>query len=52
MMNPIKKFTELFLDALRKQNMKSIQKLYDFVIDSIGGFNIEAFKIKSKLKDK
>ena len=49
---PDKKFTELFLDALRKQNMKSIQKLYDFVIDSIGGFNIEAFKIKSKLKDK
>ena len=49
---PDKKFTKLFLDALQKQDVKSIQKLYDFVIDSVGGFDIETFKIKSKLKDK
>ncbi len=46
---PDKKFTKLFLDALHGQNVQSIQKLYDFVIRDLGGFDITKFKLKGKL---
>ena len=46
---PDKKFTKLFLDALHTVDIVKIQKLYDFVIKKAGGFDIETFKIKSKL---
>ena len=49
---PDKKFTELFLDTLHNVDIVRIQKLYDFVIKSTGGYDITTFKIKSKLKDK
>ena len=48
---PDKKFTKLFLDALHTVDIIKIQKLYDFVIKNVGGFDIETFKIRSKLTD-
>ncbi|MBR6411854.1 MAG: nucleotidyltransferase domain-containing protein [Alphaproteobacteria bacterium] len=46
---PDKTFTELFLSVIQAPNIEKIQKLYDFVIKSVGGFDITTFKIKSEL---
>ena len=47
---PDKQFTKLFLDALYNVDMVKIQKLYDFVIKNVGGFDISTFKERSKLE--
>lgn len=48
---PDKKFSKLFLDALKTQNLKNIQSLYDFVVKSLGGFDISKFKLRGKLEN-
>ncbi len=49
---PNKKFRSLFLTALQNQNIENIQKLYDYVLDKSGGFDINHFKLHSKLSKK
>ena len=48
---PNKKFIKLFLIALQKQKVPNVQKLYDYVIDELGGFDIANFKLRAKLED-
>lgn len=48
---PDKKFTNLFLKALYDINIKKMQKLYDFVVQSVGGFDISSFNLHSELEN-
>lgn len=47
---PDKKFITLFLKALQVQQVQNVQKLYDYVMDQLGGFDIAHFKIHDDLK--
>jgi len=49
---PDKKFTQLLLSALHETDVLKIQKLYDFVLSAVGGFDITDFKIKATLDNK
>lgn len=49
---PDKKFISLFLLALQEQQIKNAQKLYDYVIKELGGFDINHFKLRAILKVK
>lgn len=49
---PDQKFTKLFLDVLYTVDVAKIKKLYDFVIKTVGGYDISTFKVKSKLGKK
>ena len=46
---PNEKFMELFLAALQKQNVGNMQKFYDYVTQSMGGFDIKTFKLRSEI---
>ncbi len=46
---PDKKFTDLFIDALRKQNYPHIQKLLNHVIMKMGGLKVENWKLRTKV---
>ena len=46
---PDQTFIKLFLVALCDMKVIKIKKLYDFVIKSVGGFDISDFKLHSKL---
>ena len=46
---PDEQFIRLFLSAMYQVDVSKIQKLYDFVMKSIGEFDIAKFKIRLKL---
>lgn len=46
---PDQTFANLFLSVIYTPDVPKIQKLYDFVVQAVGGFDISTFKIKSNL---
>ena len=46
---PDKRFVKLFLSAIYKIDVSKIRKLYNFVMESLGGFDVSKFKMRSKL---
>ena len=47
---PDKLFVRLFLFALEKRDLKSIEKLALYVQSQMGGFNIDGWKLKSQIE--
>ncbi len=47
---PPQEFIDIFIPALRQQNIENIDKLYKFVVDDLGGFDIKNFDLKSPLE--
>ncbi len=48
---PDKRFISSYLSAVHGVDILKMQKLYDFVINAAGGFDITSFRMRSEVKD-